>query len=244
VLGHYLGVRSDGSEAGISGSLAKEIDQAFDQGATTPWFALAAGLIGIVTTGRALTRALVLSSALSWRLGGKQKTPVRAVGVVVGIVVGVALVAALLNRVRDASGLAVTSVSFLAVAAVYIVLWSMLYLALPRGTTDPGAALPGASIVAVVLAGLEAVTQLYLPGQIENASAIYGTIGVAIATLGWFFIVGRLIVFSFAVNAVLFEQIGSLSGVVFDLPGLRAIPAKLPALARFFDLDDSASNDS
>ncbi len=243
VFGHYFGVGTVSGDVGISGSLANEIDHAFDQGSTTPWFALLAGLLGIATAGRSLTRALVLSSALSWRLGGKQKTPMRAVGVVVGIVVGMALVATLLNRVRAASGVAVTSVSFIAVAAIYIVMWSMLYLALPRGTTDPGAALPGASVVAVSLAGLQAVTQLYMPGQIESASAIYGTIGIAIATLGWFFIIGRVMAFSFALNAVLFEQIGSLSRVVFGLPGLRGIPAKLPALARFFDLEATVDHD-
>ncbi|MDH5520575.1 MAG: hypothetical protein OEZ14_08585, partial [Acidimicrobiia bacterium] len=135
---------------------------------------MALGLVGIATTGRSLTRALLLSSALSWNLGGKQKIPVRAMAVVVGIIVGVAVIAAIMNRIRDATGIAVASVAFTGVAAVYGVLWSVLYMTLPRGTSDPGAALPGASIVAVVLACLQAVTQLYLPRQIEQASSLYG----------------------------------------------------------------------
>ena len=142
---------------------------------------MALGLVGIATTGRSLTRALLLSSALSWNLGGKQKIPVRAMAVVVGIIVGVAVIAAIMNRIRDATGIAVASVAFTGVAAVYGVLWSVLYMTLPRGTSDPGAALPGASIVAVVLACLQAVTQLYLPRQIEQASSLYGSLGVGIA---------------------------------------------------------------
>jgi uncharacterized BrkB/YihY/UPF0761 family membrane protein len=238
LLGQHAGVDSVSEQAGLTGSLANEIDAAFAQGSITPWLAIGFGLLGTATTGRSLTRALVLSSALSWNLGGKQKIPVRVVGIVVGIIVGVTLAAAITNRIRAATGLALGSVSFVGVAAVYVVLWSVLYTTLPRGTTDPGAALPGASIVAIVLAGMQAVTQLYLPNQIENASMIYGSVGVAIATLGWFFFMGRAIAFSFAVNAVVFEQIGSVSQFVFGLPGLRTIPHRVPSIARFFDLDE------
>lgn len=239
ILGRHSDYDAVSSGAGISGSLATEIDSAFDQGVITPWLAVAVGLIGMATTGRSLARALVLSSALSWELGGRQKLRTRAIGVVVGIVVGMALISVLLNRLRSAVGIALVSVSFLAVGASYLVLWSLLYLALPRRTPDPGAALPGAVIMAVVLTGLQAVTQLYLPGQIDNASSVYGTVGVAVTTLGWFFIIGRTMAFSFAVNAVLYEQFGSISGVVFGLPGLRAILRRLPALARFLDLDEA-----
>jgi uncharacterized BrkB/YihY/UPF0761 family membrane protein len=237
VAGEYLDVGSVAGDAGISGSLATEIDRAFDQGATTPWLALLGGLVGIGTAGRSLTRALVLSSAMSWRLGGKQKIPARIVGIVVGIVIGVALVSAILNRIRLASGIAVASVSMVAVAALYGLLWSVLYLSLPRGTSDPGAALPGATIVAVMLACLQAVSQLYLPERLDEASSIYGTIGIAVVTLGWFFIMGRVMAFSFAVNAVIFERLGSVSGFVFGLPLLRMVPARWPAFARFFDLE-------
>jgi hypothetical protein len=201
---------------------------------------MGAGLVGIATTGRSLTRALVLSSALSWELGGRHKIPIRAMGVVVGIVVGIALMATIMNRIRGATGVAVSTVSFVAVAAVYVVLWSLLYLSLPRATRDPGAAIPGAAVVAVVLAGLQAVSQLYLPRQVESASSLYGSIGVAIASLGWFFFIGRAMAFSFAVNAVVYERVGSVSRFVFGVPGLRAIPARSPALARYFDLDPGA----
>ena len=46
-----------------------------------------------------------------------------------------------------------------------------------------------------------------------------------------------------AVNAVVFEQIGSVSRFVFSVPGLRAIPARAPGLARYFDLDLNGSID-
>ncbi len=237
ILGRHAGVDGIASDVGMTGSLAADIDDAFEQGTTTPWLAMGIGLFGIATTGRSLTRALVLSSALSWQLGGHQKTRLRVIGVVTGLIVGIALIAAVLNRIRDARGLAGSSLAFVVVAAIYVILWSTLYLALPRGTPDPGAALPGASVVALVLTFLQAVTQLFLPNQISGASALYGTVGVAVAFLGWFFIVGRTMAFSFAVNAVVYEEIGSISRFVFGLPALRVLPRRVPALARFFDLD-------
>jgi uncharacterized BrkB/YihY/UPF0761 family membrane protein len=244
ILGGHLGVSSPSDTAGLSGSVAQQINSAFDQSGTTPWLAAGLGLIGVASTGRSLTRALVLSSALSWQLGGKQKTPVRAIGVVVGLVVGVTLAAAILNRIREASGVAVASVSFLGAAAIYVVLWSLLFQALPRATTDPGAALPGASIVGVGLAGLQAVSQLYLPRQIENASSVYGALGITIAFLGWFFFLGRAIAFSFSLNAVIYERIGSVSGVVFAVPVIRELPRRVPAVARYFALESEPSTAS
>jgi uncharacterized BrkB/YihY/UPF0761 family membrane protein len=120
---------------------------------------------------------------------------------------------------------------------VYLVLWSLLALLLPRATTDPGAALPGAAVCALTLTGMQAVTQIYLPARIESASAVYGTVGVAITTLGWFFVIGRVIAFSFSLNAVVYERHGSVSGVVFSLPLVRVVPRRFPRVADFFDLD-------
>ena len=127
--------------------------------------------------------------------------------------------------------------SLAAVMPLYLVLWSLVYLALPRKTTDPGAALPGGLIVALVLTGLQSFTQLFLPNQIANSSSLYGSIGVLLAFLGWFFILGRVIAFSFAVNAVVYERLGSVSHLVFSLPGLRDLPRRFPPVGRFFELD-------
>jgi uncharacterized BrkB/YihY/UPF0761 family membrane protein len=235
ILGRYSTVHST-SDFGIGRSLGREIDDAFAQGRLSPWVAVVAGTVGLTITGRSLSRALVVSSALSWQLGGNQPLRLRVVGVVVGILVGISLTWVGVDQIRRAAGIAVVSISFVGVAGVYLVLWSMLYLALPRATNDPGAALPGAAVTSAVMTGLQIVTQLYLPQRISGASSMYGTFGAVVAVLGWFFIIGRVLAFTFALNAVLFEQIGSISRFVFGLPVLRAIPRRSEAFARYFDL--------
>ena len=88
-------------------------------------------------------------------------------------------------------------------------------------------------LLVVGLAGL-----LGRHGGVDSASrSIYGGVGVAVVVFGWFFIIGRALAFSFALNAVIYEELGSASGFVFGLPGLRAIPKRFPVVARFFDLE-------
>ena len=236
-------VGSFSSAAEVDGRLAREIDQAFDQNATSAALATAIGFVGIGWTGRSLTRALVMSSALSWRMGGGQRAPARVIGGVIGIVVSTAFVWAVLNRIRANAGLAIASVSFAAVAVVYLVLWTVLLLTLPRATRDPGAVLPGSALIALVITGLQAISQLYLPNSISNSSTIYGALGVTAALLGWYFIIGRTLAFAFSLNAVIYDRYGSISHLVFALPVLRQIPRRVPIVARTFDLPDAEKGD-
>ena len=89
---------------------------------------------------------------------------------------------------------------------------------LPRATQDPGALLPGAVLVAATLVGMQAISQLYLPNQLGQASQLYGAIGTTVVTLGWFFFVGRAMVLGMSLDAVIYERFGSISQFVFSLP--------------------------
>ena len=170
--------------------------------------------------------------------------PDPCLGMVVGLIVDASLAAAIVNRINQATGAAVASVSLVGLAAIYTVFWLLLFQALPRTTTDPGASLPGAVLVGVVLAVLQLVTQFYLPQQVSSSSQLYGQLGVLIAFLGWFFIIGRSVAFACTLNAVIYEEVGSVSTLFFALPVIRQIPRRVPAVDRYFALDHERQDES
>jgi hypothetical protein len=71
-----------------------------------------------------------------------------------------------------------------------------------------------------------------------------GSLGFTVATLGYMFVIGRLMAASLMLNAVVWERLGSVSGLVFSLPVLRRLPARSPRLASFFDLDRTSEDAS
>jgi uncharacterized BrkB/YihY/UPF0761 family membrane protein len=225
-------------DAGITGALAAQVNTALTQPSSTRWIAVAVGFVGMVTTGRTLSKALAGASCLAWRMPVRSKASVRVIGGVIGLLVGLGVVAAILNRIRQSFGVAGASVSFIAVLGIYTVGSLVLASLLPRRTTDPGALLPGAALLGVTLAVLHAVSQFYLPGRFDRASELYGAIGATIVTLGWFFIAGRAVVLGMVLDAVVFERFGSITGFVFGLPVLRILPRKWAWFRRYFDLDE------
>jgi uncharacterized BrkB/YihY/UPF0761 family membrane protein len=196
------------------------------------------GLFGIVSTGRTLSKVMVASSSLAWRLPATTKASLKVVGGLVGLIAAIGLVAALMNRVRAEFGLGVTGASYLVVLAAYVCGWLAVSLLLPRATSDPGVLLPGAMLVGATLTVMQVVSQLYLPGRIGRASELYGAVGTTIVTLGWFFLAGRAMVLSMCLDSVIHERFGTISRLIFSLPILRLLPRRSARLRRFFGLDE------
>jgi uncharacterized BrkB/YihY/UPF0761 family membrane protein len=228
---------ADVGEAGIGGTLAAQIDSALSQPNSTRWLAVLGGLFGVVVAGRTLSKVLVAASCLAWRLPVRPKASARAVVTIIGLVLALVVAIALVNNIRQDHGIAVAGISLAAVFVVQVVFWTVMSLVLPRTTSDPGAVLPGAVLVATTLTALQAVSTLFLPDRLARASQVYGAIGASLVTLGWLFIMSRVIVLSLAVNAVIHERFGGVSQFVFSLPGLRWLAARSEWLRRFFDLE-------
>lgn len=229
--------------AAVTGSLAAQIDTALTQTNITRWVAILLGLLGMVWTGRTLSKVMVTAACLSWRLPVTTKARLRVVGAVVGLVVGIGVTSAIINRIRVEAGVGVAGLSFVAAFALYVVLWMAMSMLLPRATPDPGALLPGAVLVAAILCTMQAVSQLYLPNHLGQASQLYGAIGTTVVTLGWFFFVGRAMVLGMSIDAVIYERFGSISQLVFSLPGVRVLPRKSRWIRAFFDLRQSPPMD-
>jgi uncharacterized BrkB/YihY/UPF0761 family membrane protein len=235
-LASWTGPEEVNGAAGVSGSLAVQINTALTQPNSTRWVATLTGLFGMVWTGRTLSKVMVTAGCLAWRLPVTTKARLRVVGAVVGLVVGIGLASAIVNRIRVEAGLGVAGLSFVAAFGVYVVAWMAMSMLLPRATPDPGALLPGAVLVALTLVAMQALSQLYLANQLSHASQLYGAIGTTVVTLGWFFFVGRAMVLGMSLDAVLYERFGSISQFAFSLPGVRVLPRKSKWIREFFDL--------
>jgi uncharacterized BrkB/YihY/UPF0761 family membrane protein len=225
-------------QAAIGGRLAEQIDTALSQPTQTRWVATAGGLVGVATAGYSLSKVLVAASTLAWGLHERPKASPRIVGVLAGLIAGIGIIAAITNRIRTELGIGVASFSFLAAFLIYLVAWVIISMMLPRATTDVAAMLPGAALVSLTLTAMQAISQLYLPGRLSRASALYGTFGATVVTLGWFFFLGRSIVVGFSVNAVISERFGTIAKFVFSWPLLRILPRRSALIRRVFRLDD------
>jgi uncharacterized BrkB/YihY/UPF0761 family membrane protein len=224
-------------DAGVAGRLAEQVQSALEQPSQTRWLALLSGLFGVVSTGRTLAKSMVQASCLAWRIPVHAKASARLFGAVVGMLAGIGLMSLFVNVVLDRSGIGVAGVSYLGAVAIYVVVWTIVMAQLPRAAPSLGSLLPGAALVAVVLASMQAFSQLYLPSRFEKASALYGSIGSAVVVLGWFFILGRVIILGLQLNAVIYERNGTVTEAVFDLPILRQL-ARLGWVRRIFGLQD------
>jgi len=242
-LARWISAKDFSDNAGVSGGFAEQISTALSQSGKGRWVALFLGLVGIAWSGRSLSKALVTMSCLTWRMAITSKASIKVIGGIIGVIAGIALMSIIVNRIRGHFGIGVAGLSLLGVIAFYAVAWIVVSLMLPRVTNDPGALLPGAAIVAVTIGGMQAVSQLYLPNKLSHASDLYGAMGTTIVTLGWFFILGRAIVFAMVLNAVTYERFGSISQAVLSLPLVRMLPRKSAWIRRFFDVDADGKRD-
>ena len=225
------------SNAGIAGHMASEVENATSASKGRSLGLFLTGLFLCLSAGRSLTRVLAACSAGASGLEARQaKASMRVAARVTALISLLIVAGLLLTRLRGSYGPAVAAGSLVANAVVLGGSWFFVCLSLPRATRDPGAALPGAVLFGIVVTGVQWFMHYYLPHKIASASEVMGSLGVTFATLGYLFLVGRLMAGSLVLNAVLFEQLGSISELVFDLPVIRRIPARFPKVRTFFDL--------
>ena len=156
---------------------------------------------------------------------------------VVGLIVATVIAAGVLNRIRLAGGIGLATTGTVAVGILYGVGWFLVLLWLPRETRDPTALLPGAALVGATMALSSGSCSSTCPNGSSRASELYGSLGVSLATLGVFFLFGRVLVASMVLNAVVWERFGSIGEKLARLPGIRHLLRRFPRLARFFGLE-------
>ena len=229
------------TSSSLGTTVAQDISNATSDSRTAAIALFFVGLWLTIWAGRSLTKGLAACAGRAWRLDTKlSKATLTAAGSITAMALLMLTTTMVLNRLRSVHGVAAVSTSWILTTAVYAGAWFVVTWFLPRGTQDPGALLPGAGFVGLSLAGLQWFMQFYLPHEISRSSAFAGDLGFSMAVLGYLFLVGRLMAASFVVDAVMFEEVGSLSRFLFELPVVRIVPRRYPGVARFFDLPEPA----
>jgi uncharacterized BrkB/YihY/UPF0761 family membrane protein len=160
------------------------------------------GGLALLIAAAGLVKALQLVFATAWGVsvkGGRSRWAVLG-RFLPGVLVVLGSVA--LRQWLSSSGIVLTLGAELFNALVDAVAVFGLSWVLPRRTDRVIDLVPGAIVGGVGLAALHIATLVYFPSKIERASALYGTLGIALVVLLYLFLVGQVLVASALTNAV------------------------------------------
>ncbi len=173
---------------------------------TARWWLLLVGVWLVLWTGYLGAKALMLVHAAVWGI-----PPPRVRGALLASVVftGTALTfIASMSAVRSVRE-ELPSVGLLATLALVIVpftIWLFISRHLPHHDVGLMGLAPGAAVVAVGLEGLHLFTVYFLGPKLDNATELYGVLGIVSTVLFWLYITGRLVIGAATVNASIYEQ--------------------------------------
>lgn len=195
-------------QAGIKGVLASTINDSAnfsDPGRTA---VLLLGLVGVLSGARLCAGTLRAIHALAWgmpvvrwRRGG------RAGLLFLGAVAVLFLFAGLATRARVDAGVGLSLGASVLAATVAGAIWLGASLVLPHPEGVGWRSLvPGAVLVGVGFALLQALTTNLIGPKLEHDKALYGSLGVSLVVLGWLYLIGRMMVAAPLLNAALVER--------------------------------------
>jgi uncharacterized BrkB/YihY/UPF0761 family membrane protein len=189
-------------DAGLGAALAVTVAQATNRSGSGSLYLLLLGALLTLWASRSVVKALRLTSAVAWRVQPSplQRSIVASV-TYTAIAIGLLLLASVLPLLhRGPFGLDV--IVELGVLAGLVALSVWMQSILPHPEDAPlKAFVPGAIVLAVGAVLLRIVTQVYFAGRLGRVDDLYGALGLAAVFMAWLYLVGRLIVASFAVSA-------------------------------------------
>lgn len=195
-------------QAGIKGALATTINHSANFSNPGRTVVLLLGLVGLYSGARTCAGTLRAIHALAWgmpvvrwRRGG------RAAMLFLGAVAVLVASAGLATRARTAAGVGLGLGASLLLALVGAAIWLGASQLLPhKDGVNWRNLVPGALVVGLGFALLQAVTTNWIGPKLQKQSALYGSLGVSFVVLGWLYVVGRLMVAAPLLNAALLER--------------------------------------
>ncbi len=153
-----------------------------------------------------LLRALRLVHSAAWRIEQQPlRNAPRAIAFVVAAPFALAAFSAGTGWVRSHAGFVPGLLATLAMCAVFGVLWLWVSTHLPAPDVPWRAFIPGAVVFAVGLEAMHVFTVYYLAERLASQSELYGSLGLAASLLFYLFLVGRGVVWSAELNAVVWD---------------------------------------
>ena len=196
---------------GLTGSAAKSMSDAVDNASRARQAATVIGFVGLVWAATGVTTALQQGVRAPWQ-EKPQGMRDRLIGVAWLAGAGVLFLASVamggvLNFLPDQVPSAVSAGALIIVGlAVEIALFLWMFWLLGGRKVPARQLLPGAVMGGIGFEILKLVATVYVPHLVSRASALYGPLGIVFAVLAWLSILARLIVYSSALNAVLYER--------------------------------------
>ena len=192
---------------GISEAMLKTIAGSAKLSESARISVVAFAMFALVISSLSAVRALRAIHALAWGMPlGRFPRAFSAALAFIGwmlVFIGLWALGGWARKTLGPFGIPVTA----ALLAGFFVGWLAVSMMLPH---PPGLSwrsfFPGALLVAIGLEGIHLATVLYISHKAERASASYGALGVALVLLLWLYLLGRLIVASAFLNAVVWDK--------------------------------------
>jgi len=197
-------------DAGLTGFVASSVAEAAD--GTSGWAiasGLAVALVVLLYQTSALLRALRAISALAWGLPvTRVPNPTRSGLLFLGWLVAFLVVAGSAAPIRRAVDFPLDAVLDLVLYSAGLpLLWLLLaWYLLPHRAERPLDLVPGALLVGLGVGAIGLVNTLVLFPWLAGRQETYGVLGVAAGLLFGFFLIGRTMELSAALNATLDEE--------------------------------------
>jgi membrane protein len=203
IMAAWAGGSDVAGAVGMHDESREVLDQALEQGSSSPTFGLV-GVLIVLISATSLSRALTRAFAAVWLLP-RPKSTLRSAWRWVAVVIALALsLVAVRALARYADGVPPPNVWHVVVSvAADLAIGVFVPWVLLAGVVPPRHLAPGALIFGVLMLAVRPASSVWLPRALESSADRYGSIGVAFTYLAWLYVVSFCFLVAAAVGQVI-----------------------------------------